>query len=373
MNPVRKTFYTLVIIFSLAFLVGFARQSDVETIGFNLRPPFDGQYPLTSYFDHHYPNYDEDNEITIYDGEQVSNCSPHCYHGHSGIDWGMGEGTSVYAAASGIVEYRITSPSSGYGNRLVIKHTNGYRTLYAHLRQPNPFNVNLGDTVSTGDLIGWSGNTGNTTGPHLHFGVYRGPFTLLEENVTDPFGWRGSYPDPLNSFYNGHTATCLWRNYDVDPVSCVDTMVEDGAALGYFEKGDTWQVAPYYFGHGSHMYYRSTTTVNESVSWRLPTERRGFYKFYAWIPHEYASSERASYGIWTANGWQTVTINQHLHNDEWVYLGTFKLNPSMYPSNNYVVLNANTGEPAGTKLVGADAIKIRSYPVFLPSIVRAVY
>ncbi len=124
MNPVRKTFYTLVIIFSLAFLVGFAHLSDVETIGFNLRPPFNGQYPITSYFDHHYPMYtrDADNEITIYDGEQVGDCSPHCYSGHAGIDWGMGEGTPIYAAASGIVENLTEDLYRGYGHRIVIRH-----------------------------------------------------------------------------------------------------------------------------------------------------------------------------------------------------------------------------------------------------------
>lgn len=352
------------LIIAVILLASLFTLNVAEANGVRIRPPYNGQYPLTSFFDHYYPNYGTTDGVTIYTGESVSNCSPHCYQGHPGYDWGMEEGTPLLAVSSGIVEDLIYS-SSGYGNRIILKHANGYRSLYAHLRVNNPFNVSIDDIVEEGDLIGWSGSTG-TTGAHLHFGVYRGPVTSDESNVTDPWGWRGSYIDPLNQFGDGHTASCLWRSNDVDPISCYDTIVEDAAA-GFTLSG-TWGSSN--IGNGFHMYFRSTTTGNDHAVWCLPTSYPGIYKFYAWIPWENAYSQSADYGIWTIYGWETVTINQQSYSNEWVHLGTFSLDTSINPSYNCVVLNADTGEPPGTKLVGVDAIKIRTYPVFLPLIIR---
>lgn len=74
--------------------------------GIVLRPPFDGVYRLTSYFDHYMPNYDDDpdGDVTIYTGETTDTCEPYCYLGHPGIDWGVPTGTDVLAAAAGVVE-----------------------------------------------------------------------------------------------------------------------------------------------------------------------------------------------------------------------------------------------------------------------------
>ena len=275
---------------------------------------------MTSFFDHYYPDYGTANGVTIYTGESVNDCNPHCYQGHPGYDWSMPEGTPIYAVSGGEVENRIFS-SSGYGNRLIILHANGYRTLYAHLREINPFNVLMGDIITQGKLIGWSGNSGNSSGPHLHFGVYRGTVTSSEVNVTDPFGWRGISQDPLNQFGSAHTASCLWRNYDTDPISCVDTIVEDAGAG--FSLGGTWESSE--IGHGYHMYFRNNTNGNDSAVWCLDTKYAGAYKFYTWIPWENAYTQSADYGIWTANGWVTITINQQNYSDEWVLLGTFRL------------------------------------------------
>ena len=85
---------------------------------------------------------------------------------HSGIDLAAKTGTSVYAAAGGKVV--LASWYYGYGNCIVIDHGNGLKTRYAHL---SAYKVSNGATVSRGQLIGLSGNTGNSTGPHLHFEV----------------------------------------------------------------------------------------------------------------------------------------------------------------------------------------------------------
>lgn len=85
---------------------------------------------------------------------------------HSGIDLSAKTGTSVYAAAGGKVV--LASWYYGYGNCIVIDHGNGIKTRYAHL---SAYKVKAGATVSRGQLVGLSGNTGNSTGPHLHFEV----------------------------------------------------------------------------------------------------------------------------------------------------------------------------------------------------------
>lgn len=109
---------------------GFAQSS------FTIRPPFTGTYRLTSYFDHHYPNYQEDGFVTIFNGDTKPDSDPYCYHGHPGIDWAMYSGTPVLAVADGKV-VKIDNWEdhlSMYGKHIVIDHENGYFSLYAHLK-----------------------------------------------------------------------------------------------------------------------------------------------------------------------------------------------------------------------------------------------
>lgn len=87
--------------------------------------------------------------------------------GHPGFDLSTPEGTPVYAADTGLIIFAGWS-GVGYGNTVMIDHGNGYRTLYAHLSQVSTY---CGAKVQKGKIIGLSGNTGNSTGPHLHFEV----------------------------------------------------------------------------------------------------------------------------------------------------------------------------------------------------------
>lgn len=86
---------------------------------------------------------------------------------HYGIDYGIPSGTDVSATASGTAY--ITRSNSGYGNYVKIIHDDGYTSIYAHGN--GTFYINNGDRVSAGQLIMQSGNSGNSTGPHLHFEV----------------------------------------------------------------------------------------------------------------------------------------------------------------------------------------------------------
>ena len=99
---------------------------------------------------------------------------------HRGLDIKAKLGALLYAADSGVIVY--AGPNAyGYGNLIVIDHGNGWQTVYGHLSQ---WNVACGQSVFQGNLIGLAGNTGNSSGAHLHFevrynGSYVNPWTVL--------------------------------------------------------------------------------------------------------------------------------------------------------------------------------------------------
>ncbi|MGQ4487708.1 peptidoglycan DD-metalloendopeptidase family protein [Streptomyces sp. SAS_281] len=106
------------------------------------------------------------------------------YGYHTGIDFGVGLGTPIHAAGDGTVTF--AGWNSAYGNRIVIQHAKrGGKTVETTYNHLFTLKVAKGDTVSVGQVIAASGNTGNSTGPHLHFEVkYGGEFT-------DPGPWIG--------------------------------------------------------------------------------------------------------------------------------------------------------------------------------------
>lgn len=105
---------------------------------------------------------------------------------HAGRDIACPIGTPVYAAAGGTVIH-INDQADTYGNHIMIAHGNEVYTLYAHCSE---LLVSVGDEVVQGQQIAWSGNTGNTTGPHLHFEVRVGGSQYRVNNV-DPLEWIG--------------------------------------------------------------------------------------------------------------------------------------------------------------------------------------
>ena len=86
---------------------------------------------------------------------------------HRGTDIALSTGDSIRSAFDGVVRVKeVTRNTGGYGNLLVIRHTNGLETYYGHLSR---FLVDTGEIVKAGEVIGLGGNTGRSTGPHLHF------------------------------------------------------------------------------------------------------------------------------------------------------------------------------------------------------------
>lgn len=335
--------------------------------GIMLRPPFDGTYRTTAYFDHDEPSYaiGADGYIQIYNGERVPSSyanktgEPYPYDGHDGWDWSMITGTNVLAAAAGtVVVSQNDWGTGGYGHVIIISHDNGYYTMYAHLHQRL---VERGAMVAAGQHIAESGSSG-TTAAHLHFGVRHGGWANTTYAV-DPFGWRGDGRDPLFD-YNSKVSTCLWRSRDEDPISCADAIVEDGGRG--FSKSGTWFTST--LGNGYRMHYTRTVSITNTTiyaTWRFTASIRGPYKVYAYIPSQYATTLTATYRIWTVNGWQSAHVNQLNYSDQWVLLGTYTL-PTTYAR---VEMRANTGE-SPARWIAADGMKFRQYRVYLPLVLN---
>jgi len=105
---------------------------------------------------------------------------------HYGMDFTAPRGTPVYASGDGVVK-RADGRASGYGNHIRIDHGYDYVSLYAHLYK---YNVNVGQKVRRGDLIGYVGSSGRSVGPHLHYEVFKDNIRI----------------NPLN-FYYGNLST----------------------------------------------------------------------------------------------------------------------------------------------------------------------
>ncbi|WP_201352497.1 peptidoglycan DD-metalloendopeptidase family protein [Hydrogenimonas urashimensis] len=94
----------------------------------------------------------------------------HRYRAHLGVDFGGRTGTPIYAAADGRIIF--AGRLGGYGNVIKIRHRDGFMTLYAHMHRFRR-GMRRGKYVKKGQVIGYIGSTGMSTGPHLHFGLYK--------------------------------------------------------------------------------------------------------------------------------------------------------------------------------------------------------
>lgn len=106
---------------------------------------------------------------------------------HTGLDFAAAIGTPIYATANGTVS-STGFEEKGYGNHVIINHGYGYQTLYGHMVR---IKARPGEAVKRGEVIGWVGNTGKSTGPHCHYEVIR----------------NGEKIDPIHYFFNDLAAT----------------------------------------------------------------------------------------------------------------------------------------------------------------------
>lgn len=197
----------------------------------------DAALTINSYFDHEYPLLSDKN---ILEGDDYKDSivtfmglprsTTKYYSRHDGYDWGKSAKANlrddVLAAASGAASFKNTCTACG--NMIVIDHGNGYQTKYMHLLDTGLItnDATTSVQVTSGQKIGEVGSTGNSSGPHIHFGVFQdkdndGSFgNNFTDGATDPFGWQSNDTDPWPLFTftqggvekSGNYSYYLWKN-----------------------------------------------------------------------------------------------------------------------------------------------------------------
>ena len=149
---------------------------------------------------------------------------------HHGTDFGAKRGTPILAAADGKVIF--SGWKGGYGKVIKIEHADGYVTLYAHQSR---LKVENGTEVKSGEIIGYVGSTGRSTGPHLHFGLYKNgrpinPLTMVKfskEGLTGKgrkafLNRKKKYTKIINKIFENNIPSYIWNT--VNEVSVLPSM-----------------------------------------------------------------------------------------------------------------------------------------------------
>ncbi len=160
------------------------------------------------------------------------------YPGHNGIDYGIPNGTPVKAAASGTVAL-VSFENGGYGNYVKLSHMDGskqYFTYYAHLANTV---VSAGQKVTTNTVIGYSNNTGASTGPHLHFGLKIEGQNPAYKGYIDPLPYltTSGGEDPVTDFPGAVTLPNLSFEVTFETLNVRNGPGVEYAIVGQLKKG----------------------------------------------------------------------------------------------------------------------------------------
>ncbi len=386
-----------------------------------LYAPYPGTSMENAIFDHSSPDYSQtDNRLVTYSGDQAAKLCPVSappgatppqpgvcdlgsgiywsygmgdwlyYNGHDGIDYGL-QYSPIYASAeTDQVDYAgwhdPMDHTYGMGLYIRLHHPNGFGTTYGHLSsvavQSCPAAGCAG--LSQGALIGYSGNTGNSTGPHLHFRV-TDPFN----KPVDPYGWIGENADPWpynqhNSLwvqdpsvvpYFGSTASVLpTGGIPLDyPAAMTDGVLVDDSGPGFSESpAGCWTrstTKPSQSENGSMHYTRPILAGPATCTayWKFPAgQPAGSYAAYIHIPSAHATSEGALYTIFHAGRSESTSVNQSVFpnpyhaEDGWLYIGSYQFSAD---GNEFISLANLTLDSPNTfqaRELAADAARFVS-------------
>ena len=356
--------------FGICFLFG---QTPFLEIRPYAKPDF-VQYDLKSHVDHHYPtanitdgNFRRFDGVNLTDDLMFPNCDQgsSCYDGHAGVDYYMPAGTPILAPAGGYVIWSAFSPGAdpcpggislnGETGIIILAHPGtDHFSCYLHLEPP--LNVAVGETVATGDTLGYAGNTGCAQTPHLHFEIRKDSYFFDEQisYAVDPFGWWGTDTDPIESL-RGNRSEWLWKSSWViddndNGFQRYYGPVWDRMAVGY--QGDSW-IAP--------------STANAALSrhyavWVPELEENGEYDIDVYIPSGLDAVTVAIYEIYVKNESGTsekilVTYDQTSNTDNFSTIATLDLPAG---ANCSVILRDNVGSGSVGSFVVFDAVRFTS-------------
>ncbi|HAV77289.1 MAG TPA: hypothetical protein DCX53_08035, partial [Anaerolineae bacterium] len=375
-----------------------------------LYPPYPGSASQESVFDHSTPNYTYDNKVLTYKGDIANkNCpSPAppgvpppqngiCnagsggywsyslgdwvyYDGHDGVDYGISYRPLLAAADADQVVYAgwwdPQNHKINLGIYVRLHHSNGYQTYYGHMSSVAVQACSSpGCTfLPHGEVIGISGTTGNSSGPHLHL-LVRDP----AGRSVDPYGWAGSGSSP----WSPQQKESLWVAYPslayygsqiypsgaqvAFPSRPTGGIIVDDASLEFSESpSGCWAQINTGSAQNGRMSYVQPRVNSATCSgqWAFPQGvNDGIYAVYIRIPAIRATSEGAIYTIRHAGKSDQVVINQSVFpniyyvSDGWVYAGKYNFTGD---GGEYVELSNRTQDESSkvsSLSLGADGIR----------------
>lgn len=320
--------------------------------------PTETVVPVTSFFDHGGPFLTRNAAVgvTTYWGRTETDMA-FAYNGHDGWDYAAAPPDRAIAAAAGEVVFAGNADDGCNTRAVVIDHGNGYRTLYWHLYSVD---VEIGQRVAAAERIGMIGNTGCSSGPHLHFGVQ-----YLGRN-TDPYGWCGPGDDPWRAHPAGAVSGWLWadRPSPCGPPPPGAALVDTGSP-GFVSDGAGWEPVPSGYG-GEALFIPSVPGADSRGAWELrpltppavavwrpALPAAGRYRVLAYIPYALSGLEdprHLRYHVRHSGGDSEVEVNVQLWANDWADLGVYDFAPG-----EAAVVLSNAAE--GRRLtVWADAV-----------------
>lgn len=354
-RPIRKVNLILlaVVLWQGYLLLSNSQAVRAQTVPFLGRPFYGPAVALSARFDHQYPDYDTltiNNalgQFTRNDGVTKTSCQSvdFCYSGHDGVDFKIAYQPVIAAAAGTIVFAGWANPNHeiDYGLMVKINHGNNHRTLYGHLSMVR---YQSGMAVQRWQ-IGTSGTTGNSTGPHLHFGVQYNQAGTWK--IKDPYSWIGvPGQDPWEQQSNVHSEF-LWlpepqRTTNPPPNNgweIVDNT--DGRFNHTCASGQYWVSAAVTTATGGELLYTYTNgqNFNCSANWTYSFPDTGQYEVLVYVPtgtkpwNTTARTHAARYTIHWAGGNTNVVVDQrrvgffegtYVGGSQWISLGRYNFN-----------------------------------------------
>jgi len=395
--------------FAVALLAGLARPPHVA----NALPPHDWTYPfcgsqpeITAVYDHEYPTYNcppngqsgcigDNGVLRLYNDTVDSSLA---YEGHNGWDYatratfGANFKRPILAVADGVVTAagwhypgdasqpdcldQVRTHEQGYGLHIRVDH-GGTESVYAHLAAVH---VAVGDAVAQGAVIGTSGDTGNSTGPHLHFGAFRPHGTAYEDSF-DPYGWNadwtGRHDDPLPNRWDpwyresGQVSERMLlpgaRDDVPCPKFCGSVVVVDDQDPGFTLGCETqpcrlWRGQ--HVGYDGHLWYvrANGSALDHWASWEadLPP---GTYRVDAFVPAggNFAREHAVRFRLGTGPSARDAVVDFHEERQLWISLGThrFTSRPVVYVLDT-VDIPGNWSYSGTCRYVIADAVRFKA-------------